>query len=240
MNRTEIEIKLNRDRAWTLETWAAMSPDDLLRGLTVSRHAPESWWSAQDHLAHLAGIEAVFNGIIRRHIAGDPNPIGLFKNSDGVMLSHAEIMARVHAMNEAWINEHRPQSFSEIVALGQRIRAETLALLAELSDEQLLGKIPGAPWADGTVGGVLAVNGDHARQHYGWVTAGRDRRRPTEAERLSSQGHAPVVRQCLISRNVGQLAASSSSAKMLLLVSLITAPIRKASDPASARPVVYG
>ena len=149
-----------------------MSPAELTRGLTVSRHAPESLWSAQDHLAHLAGIEAAFNGIIRRHIAGDPSPIGLAKSSDGATLSHDEIMARVHAMNEAWINEHRQQSFSEIVALGQRIRAETFALLAELSDEQLHGKIPGAPWADGTVGGVIAVNGDHARQHYGWVTAG--------------------------------------------------------------------
>ena len=81
-------------------------------------------------------------------------------------------MEQVHAMNEAWVSEHHKKSFSEIVALGQKVRSETLALLASLTDAQLEEKIPGAPWADGTVGGVIAVNGDHARKHYSWVTAG--------------------------------------------------------------------
>lgn len=170
MTRTEIEIKLNRDHAWALETWAAYSSDDLMRGITASRHDPASKWSAKDHLAHLAGIEAAFNGIIRRHIAGDPNPIGIMQNPDGSKPSLEEIMARVHAMNETWINKHRDKSFDEVVALGAKVRAETLALLAELSDEQLESKIPGSPWGDGTVGGVIAINGDHARQHHGWVT----------------------------------------------------------------------
>lgn len=170
MNRTEIEIKLNQDRVWTIETWAALSPDNLTRGITTSRHDPESLWNAKDHLAHLAGIEAAFNNIIRRHIAGDPNPIGFAKNPDGSRPPMEEIMARVHAMNEAWVGEHRDKSLSEIVALGQKVRAETLALLAELTDAQLEERIPGAPWSDGTVGGVMAVNGDHARQHHGWVT----------------------------------------------------------------------
>ena len=173
MNRTEIEIKLNNDRAWMLGTWAALSPDDLTRGITISRDDPTFLWSAKDHLAHLAGIEVAFNNIIRRHIAGNPNPIELFTpKPDGSKPSREEIMARVHAMNDVWVREHRDKSFSEVVALAQKIRAETLALLAELTDEQLEERIPGAPWADGTVGGVIAVNGDHARQHHGWVTAG--------------------------------------------------------------------
>lgn len=65
-----------------------------------------------------------------------------------------------------------PKSFSEIVALGQKVRSETLALLAKLSDAQLVEQLPGAPWADGTIGGVIAINGDHAHQHHGWVTRG--------------------------------------------------------------------
>jgi hypothetical protein len=81
-------------------------------------------------------------------------------------------MTRVHALNEAWVKKHRDKSFSEVVALGQKIRGETLALLAELTDEQLEERLPDAPWADGTIGGVIAVNGDHARQHHGWVTRG--------------------------------------------------------------------
>jgi hypothetical protein len=42
-------------------------------------------------------------------------------------------------------------------------------LLAELSDEDLASKIPGAPWSDGTVGGIMAANADHGRMHYGWA-----------------------------------------------------------------------
>ena len=34
MNRTQIEAKLNRDRAWLLETYAAMPADALLRAAT--------------------------------------------------------------------------------------------------------------------------------------------------------------------------------------------------------------
>jgi hypothetical protein len=167
MNRTEIEIKLNRDRAWLLETFAGLTDKELNRGITKSRHNPESQWSAKDHLSHLIGIEVVFNQIIRRAAEGDPNPIG-FPAGAGM----EEIMQRVHAMNEAWVSEHHNKSLSEIVALGQKVRSETLALLASLSDAQIEEKIPGAPWADSTIGGVIAVNGDHARQHYSWVTAG--------------------------------------------------------------------
>lgn len=172
MNRHEIEIKLNQERAWTLETWASLRPDELTRSITTSKHDPEASWTAKDHLAHLAGIEAAFNGIIRRYIAGDPSPIGIMKNADGSPASREEVMTRVHAMNEAWVQKHRDKSFSEVVALGQKIRGETFALLAELTDAQLAETLPGAPWADGTIGGVIAVNGDHARQHHGWVTRG--------------------------------------------------------------------
>lgn len=172
MNRTEIEIKLNKDRAWLLETFAVMSEEELHRGITTSRQNPESCWSAKDHLSHLVGIEIAFNGIIKRHLEGNPNAIGIVANEDGTRRSQEEIMAIVHAMNEAWVNEHKGKGFNELVALGQKVRSETLALLASLTDEQLNEKIPGAPWDDATIGGVIAVNGDHAHQHVSWITAG--------------------------------------------------------------------
>ena len=53
--------------------------------------------------------------------------------------------------------------------IGQAVRADTIALLAELSDDDLASKIPGAPWSDGTVGGIMAANADHGRMHYGWA-----------------------------------------------------------------------
>lgn len=190
MNRTEIEVKLNQDRVWLLEQYAAMSDDDRSRPITTSKHDGAAQWSAKDHLVHLSGIERAFNRMVRRHLEGDPNPVGLGSKPDGSAPTREEmvrvlkettedalrkreaIMSRVHAMNEEWVAKHRDKSFNEVVALGQKVRGETLELLASLTDEQLQEQLPGAPWGDGTIGGVMAINGDHARSHYKSVAAG--------------------------------------------------------------------
>jgi hypothetical protein len=172
MNRIEIEIKLNRDRAWLIETVGSLTPDELVRGVTPSEHDPSTMWSPKDHLAHLSGIERNFVRMIRRHLAGDANPVGLRERDDGTPRTMDEVMKAVHEMTESWVVEHRAKSLTEVVALGQAARAETLALLGELSDEQLAEKLPGAPWADGTIGGVIGVNADHGRMHWHWVKQG--------------------------------------------------------------------
>ena len=179
MNRIEIESKLSHGRAWLLDTVAAMSEADLTRPATASEHDPSVFWNAKDHLAHLAGIERNFNRMIRRHLSGDQNPVGLTTEPDGAPRSREQIMAIVHEMTEAWAREHRDKTLSQVVALGERVRSETLALLAELTDAQLEEKLPGAPWADGTIGAVLAVNADHARMHYRWVQEGLERQAAT-------------------------------------------------------------
>ena len=110
--------------------------------------------------------------MIRRYLDGDKEPLGPRTNADGKPRCRDQIMAVVHESNEDWVSRHRALSLNEIVAVGQQVRSETLALLSELSDEQLLEKLPGAPWADGTIGGVLAVNGDHGRMHWPWLREG--------------------------------------------------------------------
>ncbi len=172
MDRTEIEIKLSRDRAWLIETYAAMPTDDLVRPATPSEHDPSTSWTPKDHLAHLAGIEKNFNAMIRRHVEGSANPVGLLTDREGAPRTREDIMREVHAMNERWVREHGAKPLGEIVALGQEVRSDTLALLGSLSDEQLAEKLPGAPWADGTIGGVLGVNADHGRQHFRWIKEG--------------------------------------------------------------------
>jgi hypothetical protein len=172
MNRIEIEIKLNRDRAWLLETYAAMQPEELTRPATPSENDRASMWSLLDHLAHLALIERNFNAMIRRQLAGHPNPVGLTTRADGSARPREEIMRDVHASTEAWKREHAGKTLSEVVALGQTLRGETLTLLAQLTDAQLEEKLPGAPWADGTIGGVIAANADHGRMHYKWAKDG--------------------------------------------------------------------
>jgi len=171
MNRIEIEIKLNRDRAWLLETLGAMSPGELHAPRTRSEHDPNKWWSYADHFIHTTRIERNWNDMIRRHLRGEP-ALPRRLREDGTPQSREEVMAGIRAWTEAWADEHRGKPFAELVRIGLAVRAETLALLAELTDAQLAEQIPGAPWADGTIGGILAANADHGRMHFRWAREG--------------------------------------------------------------------
>ena len=171
MNRVEIETKLNDARSWLLTCFSGLSDEQLHRAITPSEHDPQNMWTALDHFAHLALIELNFAQIVRRHFDGNPNPVALLTTKDGEARSREQIMAAVHEMTEQWQREHHDKSLAEVIALTGQARATTLTLLSELSDEQLLERLPGAPWSDGTVGGVLSANADHARSHWGWATA---------------------------------------------------------------------
>jgi hypothetical protein len=168
MDRIEIEIKLNRDRAWLLERLGAMSEDELTTPRTFSEHDAESRWSFADHFVHTTLIEQNWNAMFRRHVGGDQG-LAPRLNSDGSQQTMEEIMASIHGWTEEWKGEHNGKPFAELVRIGQAVRADTIALLAELSDDDLASKIPGAPWSDGTVGGIMAANADHGRMHYGWA-----------------------------------------------------------------------
>jgi hypothetical protein len=168
MDRIEIEIKLNRDRAWLLERLGSMSAEELAAPRTFSEHDPDSRWSFADHFVHTALIEQNWNAMFRRHVAGEQGLEARLRG-DGSPQSMEEIMASIHGWTEEWKAAHSGKSFIELVRIGQSIRADTLALLSELSDADLASTIPGAPWADGTVGAIMAANADHGRMHYAWA-----------------------------------------------------------------------
>ncbi len=170
MNRIEIETKLNDGRSWLLTTFEGLSDEQLCRPITPSEHDPDNVWTPLDHFAHLALIEQNFCHIVRRHVAGHANAVGVVLGDDGAPRSREEIMSSVHAMTDEFQLEHHDDTFNEVVALTGDARAATLHLLAELTDDQLLERVPGAPWSDGTVGGILAANADHGRMHWKWVS----------------------------------------------------------------------
>ena len=171
MDRIEIEAKLNKDRAWLLETLSAMSEGDLFKPRTQSEHDATKTWSYADHFIHTSLIEENWNAMFRRHVAGE---VGMPQrvNRDGSLQSRDEVMAGIHKWTEAWADEHRGKPLRELVRAGLKIRSDTLGLLAELTDEQLESKIPGTPWADSTVGGIMAANADHGRLHFNYAKDG--------------------------------------------------------------------
>ena len=121
MNRIEIESALNKDRAWLIETYAEMPEADLLKPATPSEHDASVTWNAKDHLVHLALIEFNFAKMIRRHLGGDPNPVGLATDASGQPRSREEIMAGVHAWTEEWMQKQKAKSLSECVQIGQEL-----------------------------------------------------------------------------------------------------------------------
>jgi hypothetical protein len=169
MNRVELETKLNDGRNWLLAKYVLQNEDELRRPLTVSQHNPENHWNALDHLAHMALVERNFNAMVRRHFSGNANPVGFMIDSEGKPRTRDEIMADVHADTEKWQMTHHDKTFMEVVALTAAMRGATLQLISELSDEQLDEILPTAPWADGTIGGVLGANADHGHMHWRWL-----------------------------------------------------------------------
>jgi hypothetical protein len=169
VNRIELELKLNEGRDWVLNKFGALTDEQLRRPITASQHDPENEWTALDHFAHLALIERNFAAMVKRHVKGSANPVGLLNDDKGESRSREQIMMMVHEMTEEWQRVHHHDSYSEVVALTGAARGATLQLIAELSDAQLEEVLPGAPWGDGTIAGVLGANADHGHGHWEWV-----------------------------------------------------------------------
>ena len=87
----------------------------------------------------------------------------LGSNPDGSRQPVEEIMAGVHRWTEEWKAEHQGKPLDELVRIGLETRAETLALLATLTDDELALEDPGR-----------AVGRRHRRRDHG----GQRRPRP--------------------------------------------------------------
>jgi hypothetical protein len=165
--RAEIVAKLEKESARLVERYRSLSPDDLTRHCTQSEVDGATPWCAKDHIAHLAMIERAFNSMISRTLDGSSNPVGfdLSKGRDSVI-------ARVHQGNQDNVDAHRGDDLDTLLADLAAARAETTELLGSLTDEQLALPLPGAPWNDGTIGGVLITNAYHQIQHWKWIEEG--------------------------------------------------------------------
>ena len=164
--RETIIGKLDKERELLLERYRALSAEDLSCECTESEAEDGAPWSAKDHLAHLAMIERAFQQMIRKTLEGAESPVGFTGTT------REEVIAGVHNNNERNVEEHKSDDLDTLIADLEAARAESKALLDSLTDEQLEMKVPGAPWADGSIGGVLITNGYHEDMHWKWVEEG--------------------------------------------------------------------
>jgi hypothetical protein len=168
--RIEILDTLSRSQEQLFAAFRAMKAADLERPCTENEHPGGPPWRPKDHLSHLAFIERQFLLMIRRTVDGERDPIGIRARIGTT--SREEVLAWVHRQNQAYAEEHADDSLEGILADVSATRQKSLELLAEITDHELARPIPGAPWNDGTIGGVLITNAGHAEQHTSWVEAG--------------------------------------------------------------------
>ena len=167
--RTEILDELGRAQDALFMRFRAFTTEELERVCTESEVPEAAPWRPKDHLTHLGFIERRFQGMIRRTLEQEPDPIGFRTIGAG---NREEVIAWVHRQNQAHTDRHAEDTLEEILTRLTAIRQQSLELIEQLSDEQLLQPVPGAPWDDGTVGGVLITNARHAERHTSWVAAG--------------------------------------------------------------------
>jgi hypothetical protein len=165
-DRATILQTLERQRAELASRYRAFADDVVVQPCTASETEGGERWTPKDHLAHLLRVERAFLAMARATAQGGELPSVL---GDG---DRQSVLARVHRDNERHVAGLRERSVEELLAELDAARAETLSFLASIDDEQLDLVIPGAPWSDGTIGGVLLTNAHHEHQHLSWVDEG--------------------------------------------------------------------
>jgi DinB superfamily len=162
-DRSKILEYLAAQRTELEQRFRSMPAEQLVQPCTDSEHDGGAPWAPQDHLSHLLRIEEAFLGMAKRTIAGDSAPIKFSGTS------RPEILAGVHRDNESHIESQRGRTLEDLLVDLSTARVATLEFIGTITDDQLDLPIPGAPWSDGTIGGVLMANGGHELQHMSWV-----------------------------------------------------------------------
>ena len=168
-DRSNIVNALNNSQESLFARYRSFSQTELEQICTQSETPGGDPWTPKDHLAHLALIERAFQNMIRRTLQGKEDPVGFRQTG---LKSRPEILAWIHQQNQAYADAHHSDNLEMVLADLAAVRKDTLALLAQLTDEQLSLPVAGAPWDDGTIGGLLITNAHHEAQHLSWVQQG--------------------------------------------------------------------
>ncbi|HYK84126.1 MAG TPA: DinB family protein [Ktedonobacteraceae bacterium] len=167
--RETILNTLAEEQEKLLARYALFTPEELETPCTESEVPGGAPWRPKDHLAHLALIERAFQGMARRTLKGSADPVGFSRTG---ATNREEILAWIHRNNQQYVEAHHDDSLETLLADLTDARKDTLAMLEQLTDEQLAMPIPGAPWGDGTISGVLMTNARHATMHVAWIEEG--------------------------------------------------------------------
>jgi DinB superfamily/Mycothiol maleylpyruvate isomerase N-terminal domain len=163
--RSDINAELTQALAEFEAGVRALSAEELARACTDSEAPGADPWTPKDHVAHVIRVEDFFLEVARRTVAGDPDPIRFSAMGD----SREEVLAAIHRQNQRHVDALRSLSLDEVLAQLAIARAATLAFIDAHDEVALAIPVPGSPWGDGTVGGMLGRNAAHEINHLKYV-----------------------------------------------------------------------
>ena len=164
----EIRRQLVEARERLLAFYAALSPEELARICTQSEVEGAAPWTASDHLAHINSTERALMKMVTRSMEGADDPVGF-----GVFHGdRAKIMETINSRNEISVTRHRGDPLDLLLTTLATTRADTLALLDRVTDEQLAVYLASSQWGDKTVGALFLTVAGHDDMHRAWVQKG--------------------------------------------------------------------
>ena len=144
------------------------SAEALQRPCTVSGVPGAAPWRAKDHFAHLAQNERSIQYLLRLMLGGET------MTAPGGMddMSREERLAMANQRNQSYVDAHHDDSMEQLAANLAAARQETLQLLEQFTDSQLVAPSPIAFVADRSAGDLFAANAQHAAPHMTWIEEG--------------------------------------------------------------------
>jgi hypothetical protein len=162
--RSEIQDTLAASQKQVSAYFEGLSPEALERPCTASGVPGEAPWRAKDHYAHLTANEQDIQTLLRLSLMGGSLPGNL-----GAM-SPEERLAWRNQQNQTYVNAHRDDSMETLRAHLSAARQETLDLLGQFTDEQLVAPVSLIP--NMNAGNLFVANAQHAAMHITWIEEG--------------------------------------------------------------------
>ena len=164
--RSEIQDALAASQEQVFAYFDKLGPEALERPCTASGVPGEVPWRAKDHFAHLTANEQNIQTLLQLTLTGVSLPDSLTK------MSAEERLAWSNQRNQTYINAHRNDSMATLRTHLSTAHQETLDLLEQFTDEQLVAPVSTSILTNMTVGNLFIANAQHAARHIAWIEEG--------------------------------------------------------------------
>ena len=185
LTRAEIVDTLAASQTQVLAFFHGLSPEDLERPATASEAPGAKPWRTKDHFAHLVRSERNGQRLLRAALAGEPRdallrlqypegmPLpGTLGDLDALTPEEEERLGLAIAkLNQAYVDAHHDDSLEQITADYLAARQDSIDLLHQFTDEQLVAPLPTVV-GEQTPGDFFAGRAGHAATHMTWIKEG--------------------------------------------------------------------